>query len=265
MEPAFQPAAHPRPLAHILAAAAHSLAAAAALAAAAPPSQINIHYTQVDGTLSVDFVSAAADGTVEYGASASPAQLKNASTTSFSFDQVGFLHQGLMPFAATPGASGFYRVCSAGECSTVFHVIPNVASGQEDFAIFGDFGLINDEAMSDLIAEASKGNYDSVLHVGDWAYDLDGLASTIGNAFMELGQGYMSTKPTAVVEGNHESCGFCEQNVAEIPYSAGNFTHCAWPLDLRVGACVMQATCFNRRPPARPPRAQTRRASTRSR
>ena len=36
---------------------------------------------------------------------------------------------------------------------------------------------------------------------------------------------YMTTKPVAVVEGNHESCGFCLQNVPEIPYSAGNFTH----------------------------------------
>jgi len=145
-----------------------SLAAAfAALAAAAPPSQINIHYTQTPGTLSVDFVSQAADGVVQFGASALPGNMQNATTTSFNFLEVGNMHQGTMQFSATPGASGFYRVCSGGECSTVFHVVPNVATGQERFAVFGDFGIINDECMSDLIAEAAKGSYDSVLHVGD--------------------------------------------------------------------------------------------------
>ena len=146
-----------------------SVAALAALAAAAPPSQVNIHYTSTPGTLSVDFVSAAPDGVVQFGASASPASFKNATTTSFNFDEVGYMHQGSMAFAATPGASGFYRVCSAGECTTVFHVVPNVATGEERFAVFGDFGIINDESMSDLIAEASKGSYDSVLHVGKYA------------------------------------------------------------------------------------------------
>ena len=147
-----------------------SLAAAfAALAAAAPPSQINIHYTQTPGTLSVDFVSQAADGVVQFGASAMPSNMRNATTTSFAFLEIGNMHQGLMAFDATPGASGFYRVCSGGECSAVFHVVPNVAAGEERFAVFGDFGLTNDQSMSDLIAEASKGNYDSVLHVGDWA------------------------------------------------------------------------------------------------
>ena len=196
----------------------------APLAAAAPPSQLNIHYTQTPGTLSIDFVSASADGTVEYGTSANPASFTNASTTSFAFDEVGVLHQGLLPFAASPaGASAFYRVCSAGECSAVLHVVPNVAPGKERFAVYGDFGIINDESMTDLIAEAAKGSYDSVLHVGDWAYDLDALASTVGNVFMATAT-YMAIKPVAVVEGNHESCGFCLQNVPEIPYSVGNFT-----------------------------------------
>jgi hypothetical protein len=116
-----------------------SLAAAfAALVAAAPPSQINIHYTQVPGTLSVDFVSQAADGVVQFGASAMPGNMQNATTTSFAFLEIGQMHQGLMAFDATPGASGFYRVCSGGECSTVFHVVPNVAAGQERFAVFGE-------------------------------------------------------------------------------------------------------------------------------
>ena len=72
-----------------------SLAAAfAALAAAAPPSQINIHYTQTPGTLSVDFVSQAADGVVQFGASAMPSNMRNATTTSFAFLEIGFAATG---------------------------------------------------------------------------------------------------------------------------------------------------------------------------
>ena len=161
---------------------------------------------------------------MQFGASANPDSFKNSTTTSFAFNEVGVLHQGLMAFAAAPaGASGFYRCCSGGECSTVNHVVPNVAAGKERFAVFGDFGIINDESMTDLIAQAAKGSYDSVLHVGDWAYDLDALASTVGNAFMETAT-YMAIKPVAVVEGNHEACPLCLQNVPEIPFSVGNFT-----------------------------------------
>ena len=34
------------------------------------------------------------------------------------------------------------------------------------FAVFGDFGLTNDESIDDLIKGAASGAYDSILHVG---------------------------------------------------------------------------------------------------
>ena len=37
------------------------------------------------------------------------------------------------------------------------------------YVIFGDFGLLNDLSMAPLIADATSGAFDSVLHVGDWA------------------------------------------------------------------------------------------------
>ena len=148
----------------------HSLALALASTAVAAPTQINIHYTPTVGTLSLDFVSTAADGVAQYGTSSNPASFTNATTTSFNFAEIGYLHQTTMTFAATPGASAFYRACSANSCSQVFHVIPNQAD--ETFAVFGDFGLINDVTMDYLTAEAAKGTYDSVLHVGDCTYFL---------------------------------------------------------------------------------------------
>ena len=218
--------------------------------------------------LSVDFVSQAADGVVQFGASALPSNMRNATTTSFAFLEIGNMHQGLMAFDATPGASGFYRVCSGGECSTVFHVVPNVAAGEERFAVFGDFGLTNDVSMSDLIAEAAKGSYDSVLHVGDWAYDFDKLGSIVGNAFMDLAQGYMAVKPVVVAEGNHEACGACLQNVPEIPFSANNFTQYGEALLSSLARACARARASRRSPThllRTIPFAGTRAASTRSR
>ena len=109
----------------------------------------------------------------------------------------------------------------------LFTVYPTPVRGNaEKVAIFGDFGLRNDKCMADLVAEAAKGSFDSgacerartrgvggracppppaslpvlsfsfllVVHVGDFAYDMEEGNSTVGNAFMSLMQGYGATK-----------------------------------------------------------------------
>jgi hypothetical protein len=111
----------------------YSLALALASTAVAVPTQINIHYTPTVGTLSLDFVSTSADGVAQYGTSSNPATFTNATTSSFNFAEIGYLHQTTMTFAATPGASAFYRACSANSCSQVFHIIPNQVD--ETFAV----------------------------------------------------------------------------------------------------------------------------------
>jgi hypothetical protein len=145
------------------------LAASVAFGGAAVPEQIHIAFTQVDGTLSVDFVGSAADGVTQVGFSANPSTMTNATTTSFNFETIGWLHQGLLSYpGAKAGQSAYYRVCSGGECSAIFTVVP-IHQGPEVYAVFGDFGLTNDESMADLVAEANAGRFDAVLHVGDFA------------------------------------------------------------------------------------------------
>jgi hypothetical protein len=79
------------------------------------------------------------------------------------------MHQALLPFnISTPGKAAFYKVGSASGESTVFTVFPVPArADNEIFAIYGDFGLENDECLSDLVAEAAKGTYDSVAWTGE--------------------------------------------------------------------------------------------------
>ena len=69
-----------------------------------------------------------------------------------------------MPFIVTPGQTAYYRVCSGGQCSATFSVVP-LQSRAETYAIFGDMGLTNDESMADLAAGAAAGKFDAVLLV----------------------------------------------------------------------------------------------------
>jgi len=41
------------------------------------------------------------------------------------------------------------------------------------FAVYGDLGNINAQSIPRLQEDVQKGLYDTILHVGDFAYDLD--------------------------------------------------------------------------------------------
>jgi hypothetical protein len=135
-----------------------------------PPLQIHIAYTGILGQLSVDFVSSDADGQVAF--SLDNKTFTESNTTSFAYAGIGNLHQGLLaPLPTTPGTPVYYKVGggASGFWSQVFVTTAVPARyPSEKFAIFGDFGLLNDVSMGDLISSAESGVYDTVLHVGDW-------------------------------------------------------------------------------------------------
>jgi len=116
----------------------------------------------------VDFVSSSFEGNVSWGISKT--SLTNSNTTSsFNYTTIGILHQGLMVFDVAAGQKAYYQVSSGGESSAIFEVTP-IVGDVEKFAIFGDFGYKSDVCMNDLIQEAAAGSFDSVMHVGDFAY-----------------------------------------------------------------------------------------------
>jgi acid phosphatase type 7 len=77
--------------------------------------------------------------------------------------------------------------------------------------------------MGDLISSAESGVYDTVLHVGDWAYNMEDGASSTGNQFMNDIQGYAAIKPVMPAPGNHEACELC-LGVPVLEHSNDNFT-----------------------------------------
>lgn len=189
-------------------------------------SQIHVAYTGVTGQLSVDFVSSQ-PGEAAAFTSLDGVAWTAAPASTFFFPSVGYLSQALLSWSGPALAPGqvvhyFVGVPSVSN-STVFSVTP-VVSGPESFVVYGDFGAANDRCMASLIADARSGAFDTVLHVGDWAYDFETANSTVGNVFMQLVSGYAATHPMMPTEGNHESCPQCPA-VPVVPNSANNFSH----------------------------------------
>lgn len=71
---------------------------------------------------------------------------------------------------------------SAGSVSFTFTNEPTARS--PIFAVYADFGLNNEESLKSLYDDAKAGNFDAVIHAGDYAYDLDTDFSSYGNKFM---------------------------------------------------------------------------------
>ena len=70
------------------------------------------------------------------------------STTSFNYTNVGFMHQALLDFGnIMPGTSASYTITTANGTTAPFHVTPIHVAGTERFAVYGDFGTLNDQCL----------------------------------------------------------------------------------------------------------------------
>lgn len=72
-------------------------------------------------------------------------------------------------------------------------------------AIYGDLGSDNAQSLSRLQKEVQNGVYDGVIHVGDFAYDMNTDNGLVGDAFMDQIQPIAGYLPYMTCPGNHES------------------------------------------------------------
>lgn len=72
------------------------------------------------------------------------------------------------------------------------------------FMVYGDMGNYNARALPYLQLDAMKGNFDAVLHVGDFAYDMDTDNALVGDEFMRQIQVVAGYVPYMTCPGNHE-------------------------------------------------------------
>ena len=141
----------------------------------AAPEQVHVSYTGKPSELALDFVSSSNEQA--YVTVTSRGVNTRVNTSSFHFPQIGYMNQALLSFPGIErGESASYTITADGASSESFSVTPEL-SHPERFAIFGDFGLVNDVCMEDLTAQAKAGVYDSVLHVGDCAYTFSPLST----------------------------------------------------------------------------------------
>merc|ERR1711970_547175 len=75
-----------------------------------------------------------------------------------------------------PDTTYFYQVGSSDGLSAVFG-FKTVASGENAWplrvATYGDLGVVNPRSLTWLQEEAHQGMYDAIIHVGDFAYNMD--------------------------------------------------------------------------------------------
>ncbi|XP_023012956.2 acid phosphatase type 7 [Leptinotarsa decemlineata] len=85
-----------------------------------------------------------------------------------------------------------------------FKTAPNRSDWQPHLAIYGDMGNENAQSLVRLQEETQRGLYDAILHVGDFAYDLDTNNAEIGDAFMRQIESIAAYLPYMTCPGNHE-------------------------------------------------------------
>uniref|UniRef100_U5ERP5 Purple acid phosphatase n=1 Tax=Corethrella appendiculata TaxID=1370023 RepID=U5ERP5_9DIPT len=85
-----------------------------------------------------------------------------------------------------------------------FYTIPEGANWSPSVAIFGDMGNENAQSLARLQEDTQRHMYDAIIHVGDFAYDMDSENALVGDQFMNQIQSIAAYSPYMVCAGNHE-------------------------------------------------------------
>lgn len=75
---------------------------------------------------------------------------------------------------------------------------------QPHLAIFGDMGNENAQSLGPLQQETQNNVYDAIIHVGDFAYDMDSENAAVGDQYMRQIEPIAAYVPYMVCVGNHE-------------------------------------------------------------
>lgn len=66
-------------------------------------------------------------------------------------------------------------------------------------------GNENAQSLARLQEDTQRGMYDALIHVGDFAYDMDSNEGKTGDEFMNQLQSIAAYLPYMVCPGNHEA------------------------------------------------------------
>lgn len=85
-----------------------------------------------------------------------------------------------------------------------FRTVPDGVNWSPSIALFGDMGNENAQSLGRLQQDTQKGMYDAIIHVGDFAYDMNTDNARVGDEFMQQIESVAAYVPYMVCPGNHE-------------------------------------------------------------
>lgn len=85
-----------------------------------------------------------------------------------------------------------------------FETPPSGSDWSPNLAIYGDMGNENAQSLARLQEESQRRVYDAIIHVGDFAYDMDSRNAKVGDEFMRQIEPLAAYVPYMVCAGNHE-------------------------------------------------------------
>lgn len=85
-----------------------------------------------------------------------------------------------------------------------FTTFPSGSDWKPRIALFGDMGNENIQSLPRLQEETQRGLYDAIIHVGDFAYDMNTDNARVGDEFMNQVQSIAAYVPYLTCPGNHE-------------------------------------------------------------
>uniref|UniRef100_A0A8D9EJ63 Purple acid phosphatase n=1 Tax=Cacopsylla melanoneura TaxID=428564 RepID=A0A8D9EJ63_9HEMI len=85
-----------------------------------------------------------------------------------------------------------------------FYTVDPSPSYVAKLAVYGDMGNVNAQSLPRLQKETQDHEYDAILHVGDFAYDMHWDDGRVGDQFMNQIQPIAAYLPYMVCVGNHE-------------------------------------------------------------
>ncbi|XGW02102.1 hypothetical protein V3C99_014279 [Haemonchus contortus] len=106
-----------------------------------------------------------------------------------------------------PGKTYQYRVGSEHGWSALykFTALTPRPDGGYEIAVFGDLGNQNARSLAKLQQMAQDGDIDMVMHVGDFAYNLDTDDGRVGDEFLRQIETVAAYVPYMTTVGNHEA------------------------------------------------------------
>ncbi|XP_059483702.1 acid phosphatase type 7 [Neocloeon triangulifer] len=106
----------------------------------------------------------------------------------------------------TPGTTYMYHCGSSKGWSEIFTftTMKEGTNWSPRFAVFGDMGNVNAQSLPRIQQETQRGHFDAILHVGDFAYDMNTDNAKVGDEFMRQIQSIAAYVPYMTCPGNHE-------------------------------------------------------------